>query len=65
MNMNYIIDAKRNRNEQARKELGEAVRPVVDWLYKYGDPYVTVVVNMANTEVYESVFASLDNELRD
>lgn len=46
-------------------ELKEAVKPVLDWLYKYGNPYVNVIINMAETNVADSFMHTLENEIRD
>lgn len=50
---------------QMRTKLAEAVEPVLDWLYEYGDPYTRVEITMAETNVYETFMGLLENEVRD
>jgi len=40
-------------NEDTFKELKEAAQPVLDFLYKYGDPHTTVVIEMCHVNVVQ------------
>lgn len=42
-------------DEQKRKEFEEAVKPMHDWLCKYGHPHMVVVVEQAGAQVYEGI----------
>lgn len=39
--------------EQNRQEFEEAVKPIHDWLCKYGDPYTTVAVMQDRATVHQ------------
>lgn len=39
--------------EEKKQELEEAVKPLHEWLCKYGDPYVAVIVKQCGAQVFE------------
>lgn len=43
--------------ERKRQEFEEAVKPVHDWICKYGDPYVAVIVKQCGAQVFEGATA--------
>lgn len=39
--------------EEKNQELKEAVKPLHEWICKYGDPYVAVIVKQCGVQVFE------------
>ena len=50
---NVSISGQEQLKEYKRKEFEEAVKPIHDWLCKYGDPYTTVAVMQDRATVHQ------------
>ena len=49
------MDEKEN---ERKKEFDEAVKPLHDWICKYGCPYTVVIVQMDGAQAYEGFVAA-------
>lgn len=51
-------------NNDKFEELKQAVQPILDFLYKYGDPHTAVVVDMGSVKVVQDTMG-MPLEIRD
>lgn len=47
--------------EEKWKEFDEAVKPLHDWICKYGHPHITVIVDQAHAEALEGIGSTVLN----
>lgn len=53
------ISGQEQLREQKRVELELAVKPLHEWLCRYGDPYMTIVVAQDRATVHQEYMTTL------